>query len=325
MEVGTMYNVAPEDLMSAGVARDFQAISQDLASQERAVFDDLVRSAIDAAQPVRKHWDFSAPAKIADREIARMIAPKSEAGKQRLRRAFVAAACLEQTGQFIQKLPDSVVSLYPRFYARMADYLKSPEVYSDDDYAKDVRYAENMLVPARLLAVDLESRAGAKLVLRNLKSPAGLPPALSWLRHRSWGTWYNCHVELRGEMNFTPAGWTDCFQRIADMLELNEHIRGVQAKTWLYDPALIRVSPRLAYIQTTQVENGAFRIRIGPGEEHTQYATQKSETRRKLVESSEYLPTSYALLWPRERLLSWARKVKQDPSLGFAHPPLTVH
>jgi hypothetical protein len=34
-------------------------------------------------------------------------------------------------------------------------------------------------------------------------------------------------------------------------------------------------------------------------------ATARSPTRRKLYEAGKYVPISYTLLWPRERLLRW--------------------
>ena len=312
-----VHHVPPERLMPADAAQDFRAVFKELTARERDVFEDLVRSAGQGAQRVGRHWNFSAPAEVVDAGIAPLVASGSEADRQRLRRAFVAKACLTSVGQFSQNMPDSVLSLYPRFYARIARYLKSSEVYTYDDYSKDVRYALNMTVPAGLLEIDLESRIGPKLVLRNLKTIAGVPPALSWLRHRAWGTWYNDHLDLRGEPDFTPRGWTGFFQRAAEMLELNRHIRGVQGVGWLYDPALARVSPHLAYIRKTQVENGAFLIRIGQGEEHTRRATLTSQTRRRLVEAGEYLPACYVLAWPRESLIAWANKVKRQPAFGF--------
>lgn len=311
-----LHHVASERLMPRALVEDFRDISQQLSVREQDDIDNIMQPTIEMAWQVRRHWNFSAPARLVDREIARAVAsgPKE---RLRLRQAFVAKACLARVGRFSQHLPDSVLSLYPSFYSRIADCLRSDQTYTEDDYSKDVRYALNMTVPAGLLAIDLDSRFGPKLVLRSLRAAGGLRSALSYVRHQSWGTWYNRHLDLRWEPNYTPEGWTDCHLRIAEMLESNEHIRGVQGVSWLYDPALAQVSPHLAYIGQIQTQNGAFLIRIGPGEEHTRRATFKSRTRRSLVEAGEYLPTCYAILWPRETLLVWARKVKRCASFSF--------
>lgn len=304
--------------MTPDVAEELQKIVLDLAPHEKNSFDSIVQPVVTAAWRTGRHWDFSAPAKIVDKAIASAIQLESEEDKHRLRRAFVAKCCLSQVGKFTQKLPDSVTSLYPKFYARIAKYLKYSETYTYDDFSKDVRYSLNMTLPAGLLEIDLESRVGPKLVLRKLKSLADSSTAISYLRYRSWGNWYNDHLDLRGDLNFSPGGWTDCFQRIAEAINMNKHIRGVQGVGWFYDPALTQVSPHLAYIRETQVRNGAFLIKIGPGEEHTRRAIMKSNTRRKLVQEGKYLPTCYALLWPRKALLAWAKEVKRHPCLGFS-------
>jgi hypothetical protein len=41
---------------------------------------------------------------------------------------------------------------------------------------------------------------------------------------------------------FNPKGWTACFVRIAEMLELNPSIRGLAGVSWFYDPAVPAVN-----------------------------------------------------------------------------------
>lgn len=72
-----------------------------------------------------------------------------------------------------------------------------------------------------------------------------------------------------------------------------------------YDPELAVVSPHLCYCRERLLERGAVMIRVGTSAFDIASATARSPTRRKLYEAGEYVPVSYTLLWPRERLLKW--------------------
>ena len=76
--------------------------------------------------------------------------------------------------------------------------------------------------------------------------------------------------------------------------------------SWFYDPALPAISPRLAYLQSTPLANGAHLVRHGPGADHTARATETSPTRKALVASGSYVPIAGTIMWPRSDLLSWA-------------------
>jgi len=76
--------------------------------------------------------------------------------------------------------------------------------------------------------------------------------------------------------------------------------------SWFYDPQLLAISPRLAYLQTTPLAHGAFLVRHGSGAIHTELATATSPTRRALAEKGSYIPVCYSLVWPRAELVRWA-------------------
>ena len=92
----TSYYVTPEYLMPQTVAEDFLDISRELTDRERRAIDTIVRSTVDPAWQAERHWGFSAPAKVVDKEIARTVAWQSEEDRHRLRRR--GGQVQEQTG-----------------------------------------------------------------------------------------------------------------------------------------------------------------------------------------------------------------------------------
>ncbi|HYG25449.1 MAG TPA: hypothetical protein VD906_00925 [Caulobacteraceae bacterium] len=264
------------------------------------------------ARQAQRHWDFSAPAHAVDAVLAELAGDRHQ-----LRRAAVAGLCLEHLKPDAV-IPPSVEALYPEFLERLAEFLAREGPYEDEFFSKDVRYATGLTVPCGAMAVDLHARIGPKLLLRDLASPRGPKALAGYLTGGGLGVWLSDHIDVRDTRDMNPAGWTRLFERIADLLEANPAIRGVIGVGWIYDPVVGQITPRLDYCRKTQVENGAFLIRVETGEHHTANATATSATRRRLVEEGKYVPTCYLIAWPRRPLIGWARRVKSDPSLAFA-------
>ena len=106
--------------------------------------------------------------------------------------------------------------------------------------------------------------------------------------------------------DFSEGGWARCHAHLAEMLERHREIKGWFASGWLYDPVLEDVSPRLSYMHGLAHDNGAWAFRIGVDIDGG--ALAKSATRRKLYEEGSYVPTGYLLVWPRDKLIAWARQ-----------------
>ncbi len=208
-------------------------------------------------------------------------------------------------------LPDSVVELYPDTIARLATHLATADLSEywtgDDDFLKDVRIVAGYSVPCGAQDVDLHStisrRSGLKSIVtqRDVRAGArvigiGGPP------------WFGIHTDSRFTGDFNEAGWERCYLRIADLLESRPAVKGMVGTSWFYDPQLPAISPRLGYLQSTPIDNGAFVVRHGPGAIHTERATATSPTRRELYEQGRYLPVCCSLIWPREALLRWAKR-----------------
>jgi hypothetical protein len=84
------------------------------------------------------------------------------------------------------------------------------------------------------------------------------------------------------------------------------------AEGWLYDSNLENVSPELVYLRRKPEQNGAKVFRIGTRQRDIVHATAMSPTRRKLYQQGKYMPTAYALVWPRKELLAWVDKNKDS-------------
>ena len=287
-----------------------------LSTAERARIDADLPQLAETARRISGHWDFAGPAMVFERWIER----EDEQDRLRLKKALVARLAV-QLFRIEDRMPSSVIALYPAFLQRLASFLKegAEETYDIDYFIKDVRYALGLTVPAGTLSFDLRYRIGPKLAMRGAAA-GDVGCAIDYLRWQGWGRWYNGHIDSRDPDGVSPAGWTECFKRIAPALEANPDVRGVVQVSWFYDPIVTEVSPRLAYLRSIQTENGAFLIRLGPTEQDRINATATSETRRRLVEEGRFKPTGYLIAWPRRPLIKWAQHSADKPGPAFDPP-----
>jgi hypothetical protein len=220
------------------------------------------------------------------------------------------------------RLPSSILKLYPTFFGRLASFLhdRVNGVYNDDFFAKDVRYALGLTIPCGALQFDLNGVVGPKLIARDLVATRSLRSTARYFASRGWGRWYGNHIDIRAIKEFTPEGWTASFARIAELLALNPSVRGVAGVAWFYDPELARVSPHLSYIGHTLERSGAFRITMKTQEHDIANALARSLSRKRLYERGEYSPACYLVAWPRRALLEWAAQLKNDPTMAFGSP-----
>jgi hypothetical protein len=302
------------------------AVANEVSPEENRQFRRLLPAVAAEARAMASHWDFMSPANVVDRLINdRSVFPNSAQARNptRLRQAAVARFAL---GYFRpgDRLPSSILKLYPAFFGRLARFLhdRVNDAYDDDFFAKDVRYALGLTIPCGALQLDLNGVVGPKLIARDLIATRSLRTTAGYFAARGWGRWYGNHIDVRAIKNFTPEGWTASFARIAELLALNPSVRGVAGVAWFYDPELIRVSPHLAYIGQTLQRNGAFRVTMKTQEHDIANALARSLSRKKLHERGDYSPACYLVAWPRRALLEWAARLKIDPSVAFASSAL---
>src|SRR6185295_14096363 len=298
-------------------------VADDVSADEDRQFRRLLPGASAKARHVSRHWEFGAPARAIDEILcdpAAFAAGPRTREHTRLRRAAVARLALDFF-KVESRLPYSIIALYHEFFRRLTKFLceRAVDYYDDDYFAKDVRYALGLTVPAGAAHVDLHSRIGPKLIGRDLLHTWSPATAFRYAASAGWGQWYNEHLDLRWMKDFNPTGWTACYARIAELLELNPRIRGLAGVSWFYDPAVASISPHLAYLREMPVQQGAFLVRMGTLPHDIGNATVRSPLRRRLYEEGRYQPTCYVLAWPRRRMIAWARNA--EAGHGVAWPP----
>jgi len=259
-----------------------------------------------------------APARAIDAylEQAFPIVKEQVQQRDRLRRIAVARLALEHFW-ISEPLPQDIRSLLPAFLDRLGTYLvDGGKPYLDDFFAKDVRYALGITLPAGALQFDV-GRIGPKLVAREMLRSRSFRVGISYLKALGWRRWYYEHMDLRAARHFNAEGWTDHCLRMVEILRLNVDMAGIVGAGWFYDPALAEVSPGLSYIQKTQTRYGAFLLKLPTEPHHIENALYRSASRRRLYEEGRYKPACYMCVWPRKGVLRWVERLKHDAGAAF--------
>jgi hypothetical protein len=297
----------PAGQMADAARSRFMELAQNLSAQEKALLDSSLPAAAAQARHAAGHWAFEGPSRAVEALVARLFPEHQIEELNRIRVAIIARLVLEHS-EVEDQLPASVLSLYPAFFDRLAEFLAktTSRSYRPDFFCKDVRYALGLTVPCGLLQIDLRYRIGPRLILREMIR-SGLPKtAWDYVLSCAWGRWYNTHLDPRDMGEFNPAGWIASFCRVAEMLELNPTVCGAAGASWFYDPVVSEISPELAYVRRNQVENGAFSVRLGEAPQHIKNALFASRTRQELCDQGKYVPMGFLIAWPRRALIGWA-------------------
>ena len=174
-----------------------------------------------------------------------------------------------------------------------------------DYFLKDVRVFGGYSIPCGAQDVDVLSAFNRRSALKSWFLDFDLMLGCKVLRVGG-GRWLRIHTDPRFTSQFNEAGWEACYARIADLLQMYPTAKGMVGTSWFYDPQLLKVSPRLGYLQATPLENGAFLVKNGRAAIHTERATLTSPSRRALYEAGKYVPTCYTVVWERAKILRWA-------------------
>ena len=214
-----------------------------------------------------------------------------------------------------QSIPSTILNLYHEWFERVVDdfSIQTDEFYhyKNDPFLKDFGVCSLRLIPVGGPWILDRSGTGIKFLFNGgFKQFVG---GLRFLILKAHGLkpFYVFHLVDRLIDKFNKEEREKCFMRIGKLLRLNPEIRGVKGRSWLYDPTLERVSPRLAYVTRSMTDNGAQVFRIGTTQDDIDNATRKSATRRELYRQIKYVPTGYLIIWTRRDLISWTDKFKQ--------------
>lgn len=211
--------------------------------------------------------------------------------------------------------PD-ILARFANSYVRIIAAIQDPDCEHyrsrNDLLLKDLALCRQKMFPAGAQVVEPSSGFHRALLYRG-----GFGQFWSVLRLllTSGGNsnWYQIHTHLAEREEFSPEGWDLCYLRIARMMERHPNIRGMFGGSWFYDPALATVSPRLSYLRARPQANGA--LVFYSNDDPNGGALSTSETRRELYAQGKYMPKAYALIWPRQPMIAWARRFAGERGL----------
>jgi hypothetical protein len=224
-----------------------------------------------------------------------------------LRAPWLAALLLWHMERFEQRFAQS--RLAPEFalhyadhFNRILDQIEQDPGFADlgsDSFRKDLWLARVVMIPAFALVwwphAGLSAgdvlRAGPSAVANLLVRCGGRRPFLEGHTHDPVAKAY-----------WNEAGWGEALRLAALALPAFPRARGICGTAWFYDPAILEITPRLSFAQQLQIGKGAFRIRIGSNEAAVRNSTATSADRRARYEAGSYVPTDYAIIWPRKAL-----------------------
>jgi hypothetical protein len=144
-----------------------------------------------------------------------------------------------------------------------------------------------------------------------LKTPPRQLPATLWftLAHmKGRAPYFVCHlaatvVPLR---LLTERELLKTFCRLALAIELQPHIKGVMAGSWLHSRETHRVSPHLAFLNVPYLASGGHYFDAGPAKELDGFLAGDPH-RAELYRSGKYKPTFGVVLVSRDQIIQWRR------------------
>lgn len=294
----------------------FQELNQFVSrlTKEQASLLDQIRDDILSNLPeYARMGDFRQPVEKIEAIFLKKASHLPQDERTTLRRALVAKLALNLP-KIIDKmnLPACILELYPDAFSRLADFLKRPSVdaydVTSDYFRKDMRFVLGLTVPCGTFVVDMFSRYRFRTIIKSFLRSGNIMVVFRYLKIKGYGPWFHMHIDQRYTNDLNEQAHDQMYLRIAELLKRNKHIRGTTGSSWLYDPQLLKLSTRHAYIQLRPVERGAFLVRHGKG--NVEQATMTSKSRRRLYEEGKYMPREYSMLWPRKELIAWADQNK---------------
>jgi len=224
-----------------------------------------------------------------------------------------------------KNFPEDILNLYREWYERILEDLSTqPSQYYDhenDEFLKDLAICSFRAIPvggAWIIAISQTTekpfffdrlRRGWNCVKTILLKFSFFEYLLSFSTkvgvHKAY---YEIHTVDRYLPRFTPGELLKAYVRISEMLKLKPSIKGLYRCSWFLDPKMEHLSPHLTFLRKIPEQNGAAVFRVGVYESDIRRSISMSAERRRHYEEGKYIPTRYAYIWPREKLIEWADK-----------------
>lgn len=309
-----------KDLISHQTCQTLNRLFSGLSSKQATLIDHIKDEILSNISQYVKMADFRRPVEKVEDIFLNKTSHHSKYDQVILKRALVAKMAL-YLPHVVKKmnLPVSILVLYPDAFGRLADFLKSagddPYDSTGEFFCKDVRFVLGLSIPCGVLAIDMTSSITLPSMILSLFRSRKVNGVIQYARAGGNGTWFRGHLDSRYTTEFNEQGFDNFYLRVAELLEKQKDINGYVGTSWLYDPQLLEISPRLAFFQERPLERGAFLLRHGTQRSDVVNAIKTSETRRRLYQEGKYIPVCYSSLWPRKELIAWAEQAKRENCL----------
>ena len=214
-----------------------------------------------------------------------------------------------------QNFPESVLAHYPEAITRLIFLLDSAftnNYRTDVDLFTRFEFVLGRRIPCGAQSLDLCSSIPLSSALLSVPRQGSLMPLVNYLKSGGGGRWFRGHTDTEYLDEFNEKGWSMFYLNVAKLLNQYRNVKGYVGTSWYYAPEVLMISPHLSYLQTVRLNNGAFRIKHSPSKVDADFATHSSKTRKKLYEAGKYVPCSYSIIWPREKLLQWAKNYNRS-------------
>lgn len=215
-----------------------------------------------------------------------------------------------------KRFPADVNALYQMNFTRIIKDLKTGKQpsgfyqFQEDKFLKDFGICRMFLIPAGAQKIHPTRMKFGFLFKRGIgQFFKGVSLILFQLN--GYQPIFDMHTDSHDPdlmADFNPEGWKRFYWRTARILKADRRIKGIFGISWFFDPALEKISPRLAYLRKIVADNGGQIFYMGASSNSVRNATMKSATRRSLYNKGRYQPTSYMIVWPRKQLIRWANQ-----------------
>ncbi|MES2356086.1 MAG: hypothetical protein V4568_17115 [Pseudomonadota bacterium] len=213
-----------------------------------------------------------------------------------------------------RSLPASVIRLFSIEFDRMIDEMNSDRegyyLFSHDAFLKDLGMCRCKLYPCGAELLDERSGVPKSILLRNGIKQLIHGSLFFLINGNGFRPYYELHMHAPFRQAFTDVGWIRSYLRIADLLQLNPHVKGISCTSWWYDPQVSVISPRLSYLRQQPLEGRAKIFYVALDAEAAYGAIEKSEKRRALYEAGKYVPKLYMMVWARDDLINWTKQFR---------------
>jgi len=212
-------------------------------------------------------------------------------------------------------IPGSIESQYRDELTRIKQLIDDDTAFNyswdNDLFVKDIAICSGRLIPIGPGLLEISG------LPRKMIFSAGIRQSIDfikvWLRLGRRSPLLINHMHLANINQFSPQGWMRAYHRVAELLEENQHIRGLMRSSWFIDPAISIISPHLRYLRHVAQQNGAT-ILYYADEGIDSGAFSRSKSRLSLFKQGAYIPKTYYAVWPRKSLCQFLQSIDKEVS-----------